>query len=177
MTERLIKTFFITLFSTALVFAFGCSDKKRPSSTDEKTKDWLSFGSNDERFSKVSKHLRGFDLAMVEVGYRFSELYWAGQDRNWEFAKYHSEKIRTAIKNGLERRPARTQSAQMIYPSLDALEEAMKMKDGKKFGAAIENLRNTCNACHSAEKVPYIHVQFPLQRLSPIKFSETNAKK
>ena len=63
----------------------------------------------------------------------------------------------------------------MIYPSLDALEEAMKMKDGKKFGAAIENLRNTCNACHSAEKVLYIHVQFPLQRLSPIKFSETNA--
>lgn len=116
-------------------------------------------------------------MAMAEVGYRFSELHWAGQDKNWEFAKYQSEKIRTAIRNGIERRPARAQSAQMIYPSLDALEEALKSKSKAQFKTAIENLRNTCNACHSAEKVPFIQVQFPLQRLSPIKFSEANTEK
>jgi hypothetical protein len=30
----------------------------------------------DEKFALVSKQLRGFDVAMVETGYRHTELYW-----------------------------------------------------------------------------------------------------
>jgi hypothetical protein len=35
---------------------------------------WLR-GSVDERFAQVAKHLRGFDMAMVETGHRYGELY------------------------------------------------------------------------------------------------------
>lgn len=165
---RILSVLFL---SATIPFGSGCTDKNHAGNNKEQSEDWLASGSTDERFSKVSKHLRGFDMAMAEVGYRFSELYWAGQDKNWEFAKYHLEKIRTAIKNGIERRPKRAQSAQMIYPSLDALEKTLGLKNSAQFRSAIENLKNTCNACHSAEKVPFIQVEFPLERLSPIKFS------
>ncbi|MBX3039441.1 MAG: hypothetical protein KF789_01885 [Bdellovibrionaceae bacterium] len=171
-----LKVLAVLFLSAAISFVSGCTDKKQVEQNPEKSKDWLASGATEERFSKVSRHLRGFDMAMAEVGYRFSELYWAGQDKNWEFAKYHLEKIRTTIKNGIERRPKRAQSAQMIYPSLDALEKTVILKDPIQFKSAMKGLKNTCNACHSAEKVPFIHVEFPLQRLSPIKFSAESGK-
>src|SRR5690606_15846238 len=64
------------------------------------------------------KQFRGFDNAMVETGYRYQELYWAGQDENWEYADYQLEKIKIAIENGLERRPKRAKSAEHLLTSV-----------------------------------------------------------
>jgi len=61
--------------------------------------EWIR-GGEDEKFRLVSKHLRGLDVAMIETGYRYTELYWAGQDRNWEFAAYQLDKIRHTIVSG-----------------------------------------------------------------------------
>ena len=49
---------------------------------------WLVQGSSDERFVKIASQLRGFDVAMVETGYRYGELYWAGRDENYDYARY-----------------------------------------------------------------------------------------
>jgi hypothetical protein len=66
---------------SVLILLLGCSgeDKGRPT--------WLR-GDTDARFATVEKHLRGFDATMVEVGYRYVELYWAGRDANWSYADY-----------------------------------------------------------------------------------------
>jgi hypothetical protein len=72
---------------------------------------WLR-GGPGERFDTVARHLRGFDVAMVETGHRYVELYRAGQDENWGYAGYQVKKIRTAVENGLERRPTRAASAE-----------------------------------------------------------------
>ena len=40
---------------------------------------------------------------MVEIGYRFGEPHRAGQDRNWDYAKYQADKI-TALELAYERR-------------------------------------------------------------------------
>src|SRR3989338_3032980 len=93
--------------SLAIMTIVSCKNE-----SENKKEDWLSNGSYDERFEKVSKHLRGFDMAMAETGYRYVELFWAGRDQNFDYAKYQIEKIEVAIKNGLERRPKRAASAQ-----------------------------------------------------------------
>jgi hypothetical protein len=80
-----------------------------PSTSAPEHASWLLQGTTDERFIRVAQHLRGFDVAMVETGYRYAELYWAGQDQNWEYAKYQVDKVRTAIQNGVARRPRRAQ--------------------------------------------------------------------
>ena len=51
---------------------------------------WLA-GTADQKFDTVAKHLRGFDMAMVETGYRYSEVYWAAQDSNWAMPSIRSE--------------------------------------------------------------------------------------
>jgi len=123
--------------------------------------DWLK-GTVDERFHTVSKHLRGFDVAMVETAHRYAELYWAGTDRNWEYANYQLQKIRTAVDNGLERRPKRAASAQtfltMVLPAVD---EAIAKKDSALFWDRFGALTSTCNSCHIAEEVPFVEVAPP----------------
>lgn len=129
---------------------------------------WLLAGTNDERFARVAKHLRGFDAAMVETGYRYGELYWAGQDENWDFAKYQLEKIRTAVGNAVERRPKRARSALALEVPLVALEESIIRRDAVAFRVRFDALTNTCNTCHEQERVPFVHVRPPSVRTSPV---------
>lgn len=143
---------------------FGCNRGESPSGGDD---GWLR-GSDAEKFRLVEKHFRGFDMAMVETGYRYNELYWAGYDKNWEYAGYQVEKIRTAVANGVERRPLRAESARMLYPALDALEETIKAEDPVLFRTQFTLLTQICNACHLAENVSFIGVSPPRHRLSPV---------
>jgi hypothetical protein len=129
---------------------------------------WLLSGTNDERFARVANHLRGFDLAMVETGYRYSELYWAGQDGNWDYATYQIEKIRLAVRNGIERRPKRGPSAQVLEGALAGVEDSIKAKDATRFAERFDTLTAICNACHHAERVPFAQVRTPMVRTSPI---------
>lgn len=128
---------------------------------------WLLSGTNDDRFTRVAKHLQGFDVAMVETGYRYAELYWAGQDENWDYAKYQAGKIRTAVQNGVERRPRRGPSAQMLEGALSAVEAAIAARDPALFSEQFSALTATCNACHHAEDVAFVRVRPPAARTSP----------
>lgn len=48
---------------------------------------WIK-GNEQEKLETIENQFRGFDMAMVETGYRYQELYWAGQDENWEYADH-----------------------------------------------------------------------------------------
>jgi hypothetical protein len=128
----------------------------------------MSAATSAERFARVAKHLRGFDVAMAEVGHRYTDLYWAGQDRNWDLAKYHLEKIRVAVTNGVERRPKRAASAKMLDGALSMVDNAIKVKDARLFGERFAGLTATCNACHQAEKMAFVVIRPPLVRVSPV---------
>lgn len=110
----------------------------------------------------VAGQLRGFDMAMVETGYRYNELYWAAEERNWGYAEYQAGKIRTAIENGLKRRPLRAKSAEtFLVVALPAVQDALKLRDPDLLRERLGALRSTCNTCHEAEKVEFIHVGEP----------------
>ena len=119
----------------------------------------------DDRFDTVARQLRGFDMAMVETGCRYNELYWAAQDSNWGYAQYQAEKIRTAIENGLERRPKRAASAETFLTiALPSVEEAIAERDATLLRERLGSLRSTCNSCHEAEQVEFVHVGEPQAR-------------
>jgi hypothetical protein len=164
-----------TLLAAAAV-AIGCDDARREATNDHVSTatsaslaaDTWIHGSVDERFAQVAKHLRGFDVAMVETGYRYGELYWAGRDRNWEYALYQLGKIETAVANGVERRPKRASSARMLDAPLRAMKAVLEARDVGGFEPALANLTSTCNACHAAEQVAFIRIVAPTIRASPV---------
>ncbi len=146
-----------------------CAEQADDESRATPDNEWLLAATTDaERFALVAKHLRGFDMAMVETGYRYNQLYWAGHDENWEYATYQLEKIRTAVNNGTQRRPKRHESAAMLEPALAAMDEAVGDRDRQRFLKRFDALTRTCNACHQAEDVGFMVVRTPEVRAASI---------
>ena len=94
----------IALVSVVSILSVGpvFSQNKSP------TNDWLLDAPDDlTRFQLLQRYLRGFDQPMWEVGHRYAGLYDALERENYDLALYHWDKIRTTIRNGYLKRPAR----------------------------------------------------------------------
>jgi hypothetical protein len=144
--------------------AWGCG-----SSSGAPGPAWLARDPAAQRL-QLERHLRGFDVAMLEVGHRHIDLYWAGQDANWEAADYELQKLRLAIENGLERRPKRAASAQpFLTGPLMALDAAVAARDPDLFATRFQDLTDGCNACHAREQVAFFEIHPPESRVSPIR--------
>ena len=78
----------------------------KPLAEKPKASGWLT-GTADEKFARIEKHLRGLDVSMAEIGYRYAELLAAGKARNWDYAQYQAEKIDLSLRLAIERRPRR----------------------------------------------------------------------
>jgi len=131
--------------------------------------EWIS-GTNEEQLKTIEKHFRGFDIAMIEVDYRYQELYWAGKDNNWDYASYQLDKIKLTIENALQRRPKRANSAENFLQNvLPEMKKSLGSKDTAIFNKTFEILTLSCNSCHIAEKVPFFTVKPPVQRFSSIR--------
>lgn len=125
---------------------------------------WLLQTKEDtQKFKKIQKQLRGFDMAMLEVGYRFNKFYFAMNDKNYDFAQYQWDKIKKAIQNGIERRPARKKNSELMFldTQYEIMSDALDSKDFKRIQKEYDVTKNLCNACHKAEKVPFIRVIDP----------------
>jgi hypothetical protein len=130
---------------------------------------WIK-GDELEKLKTIEKQFRGFDNAMVETGYRYQELYWAGQEQNWEYANYQLEKIKLTIENGLVRRPKRAKSAEhFLTYVLPEMQKSVNSKDTTRFNKEFQKMTINCNSCHAMEKMPYFTVKKPLVKQSPIR--------
>lgn len=138
------------------------------SSCNQAQGSWIC-GTEQEKIEIIEKQFRGFDNTMVETGYRYQELFWAGKDRNWDYASYQLEKIEVAIENGLQRRPKRKKSADyFLSTAIPAMKNAINSGNQEQFEAEFQLFTNQCNYCHSMEKVPFFRVDKPVSRQSPI---------
>src|SRR5687767_11143659 len=94
--------------STLLLHAQTDQPQSKPGTPPEP---WLK-GTTDEKLAQIERHLRGLDVAMAEISYRYGELLIAGKTRNWEYAQYQTEKIDLSLRLAIERRPKRGKSAE-----------------------------------------------------------------
>jgi hypothetical protein len=156
-----MRLFSIIFLST---FLFSCSEKE--SNNDQ---EWLR-GTSDEKISQVATHLRGFDIAMAEVGYRYKELYFAGETENWDYASYQIDKIQRVIELAAERRPARKESADLfVNNTIPQVKEAIAQKDKAIFIERMQSLTTGCNSCHQLEGYEFIVVEEATSKSSPVK--------
>jgi hypothetical protein len=135
-----------------------------------KASGWLKKMEPAQQIDAIDRQFRGFDMAMFEVGYRYGEMYFAGIEGNWDYALYTGEKIAWAIQNGYERRPARRANAEQIFfkETYPQVLDAIRKKDSALFKQRVDALRNACNACHAAERVPFIKIGLPAVKHVPV---------
>jgi hypothetical protein len=131
---------------------------------------WLKKLPPDQQTEAIDRQLRGFDMAMFEVNYRYIEMYFGAMEGNWKYALYTGEKLAWAMMNGFERRPKRRANAEAIFlkGAYPEVLDAIRKKDIALFKKRFDEMRTTCNACHTAEKVEFIHVGIPSIKQTPL---------
>jgi len=158
---RVALTVFMLLFS-------GLFAKNNYSTSSN----WLLETKGDvQKFKAIQKQFRGFDLAMVEVGYRFNSFYFAIKDKNYALAHYQWDKIKKSIENGVQRRPKRAQNGRAMFldTQYGSMKKALDAKSEKAIWQEYDKTKQMCNACHAAERVPFIEVVDPTYRWQPIR--------
>jgi hypothetical protein len=131
---------------------------------------WYKRLSPDARAAAIERQFGGFETAMAEVAYRYTEMYFGALDGNWDYAAHMAQTLGGAINIGLERRPQHRKNAEALFlkgPYPQVL-EAIKAKDLERFKQRFETLRAACTACHAAEAHPFIKIGVPTARRNPV---------
>lgn len=117
--------------------------------------------------------------AMQDVGYHFSNLWFARQKGNWPLAEFYNNEVRSHLRWAVRIIPKRKDLAGQeidLEAILQAFEnspwtqmkDAIAAKDGAAFDKAYRFAVETCYACHKASDKPFIRLQIPAQPETPI---------
>ena len=120
---------------------------------------WLE-GDEHQRIDTVARHLRGNDLVMWEVNYRYNKLYEAIKTSNNEYALYQLKKIKLTMANGAERRSKRKKSYEWFFANaIPPMEQAII--DKKDPMSEFKVFTSKCVTCHTMENVAYMPIKLP----------------
>lgn len=93
---------------------------------------------------------------------RHIKLYFASKAQNWDLADYELSKLRTSLAEAAvlyEGIPVN--NVTMMVEPLQAIEDAIKAKDGRRFGTAFTGLTEGCNTCHQSMNRAFITIRLP----------------
>ena len=117
--------------------------------------------------------------AMQDVGYHFSNLWFAGQSGNWDLANFYASETRSHLHWAVRIIPKRNDTARNeidLQAILEAWEntpfkqltEAIAAKDKPAFEKAYRFTLEGCYLCHKASDKPFIRPRVPERPETPI---------
>jgi hypothetical protein len=111
--------------------------------------------------------------AMMDVGYHFANLWFAGQSKNWPLAQFYLDETRSHLRWAVRIVPVRRTSGGEIdlrglleavdQTSLAEVGKAIAGRDGDGFTAAYRQTLVGCYTCHKAADKPYLRPRIPEQ--------------
>jgi hypothetical protein len=109
--------------------------------------------------------------AMMDVGYHFSNLWFAGQKKNWPLAQFYLEETRSHLRWAVRIISVRkTTSGEVdLRGLLEAVDHAGLAEVGKAiagrnpsaFETAYKQTLDGCYTCHKAAEKPYLRLRIP----------------
>jgi hypothetical protein len=110
--------------------------------------------------------------AMADVGFHYTNLWFAGEQGNWPLAQFYSDEVRSHLRWAVRIIPKRKDAegreidlggilGGLETSTLKDLAEAIKAKEKDKFIAAYKAQLEGCMACHRATNKPYLRLHVP----------------
>jgi len=110
--------------------------------------------------------------AMADVGFHYTNLWFAGEQGNWPLAQFYSDEVRSHLRWAVRIIPKRKDAegreidlggilGGLETSTLKDLAEAIRAKDREKFGAAYKAQLEGCMSCHKATNKPFIRLHVP----------------
>jgi hypothetical protein len=96
---------------------------------------------------------------------RHMKLYLAGKAQNWDLADYELQLLRTNITDAalLYADIPVSNVTKMVEP-LNAIEDAIKAKDSRRFDRTVAVLTEGCNSCHQSMNRGFIVIRLPTEQ-------------
>ena len=109
---------------------------------------------------------------MADVGYHWTNLWFAAEKKNWPLAMFYFQEAREHIVWTIRLRPVRKAddgsdvNLMPIFQSIDtsafkAVTDAIQAKDSTAFTAAYRESLAACYGCHKASGKLYLRPQIP----------------
>jgi hypothetical protein len=136
-------------------------------------------GSGDATASTVPAELERLKMlvpsqshAMQDVGFHWTNLWFAGQQGNWPLARFYFDEAHQHILWTIHIRPIRKDpegrdvDLQSIFQAVDsslfaAVLIAIEQKNGAQFAVAYERALDGCYSCHKSSGKPYLRPIVP----------------
>lgn len=110
--------------------------------------------------------------AMQDVGYHFTNVWFAADKQHWELANFYLGETKSHLKWAVRIIPKRKDKAgqeinlESILQAtengpLAQVQEAIAAKDSERFVKAYKFTLEACYACHKASDKPYLRPQIP----------------
>lgn len=117
-------------------------------------------------------------VAMTQVAYNFSNLWFAVQAENWPLAQFYWSETRVRARWAIRISPTRKAASGEVamQPFLDAFEEPPLAALGKiiadqnsqGFASAYDDVLGACYSCHVASDKPYLRLGRPERPAEPM---------
>jgi len=133
-------------------------------------------GVNDEALradvARLKANAPSQSHTMSDVGYHWTNLWFAAEKKNWPLATFYFEETRQHILWTIRLRPVRKGADGKdvnlvpIFEGIDtsafkAIAEAIQQQDAKAFAAAYRTTLDACYGCHKASGKPYLRPMIP----------------
>jgi hypothetical protein len=111
--------------------------------------------------------------AMMDVDYHFTNLWFAGQRKNWLLAQFYLNETRSHLRWAVRiipvrRIPAGEIDLRGLLEAVDStgladIGKAITEKNTEAFGGAYRRTLEGCYTCHKASDKPYLRPKIPEQ--------------
>jgi len=126
-------------------------------------------------------------VAMADVSFHWSNLWFAGQAKNWPLATYYYNEARNHVRwliriNPMPKGPdGMPVDLKGIFDAIDtstfaALKAAIDKKDSAQFETTYRAALESCYSCHKSVGRPYLRPQIPKTVPQTIVNLDPNAK-
>jgi hypothetical protein len=125
---------------------------------------------------------------MMDVQWHWTNLWFAGQAKNWSLAAYQFNEARGHIQWLIKKSPIIRSSGpnredvdiEGIFGGIDTsslmdVKTAIDMKDSAKFATAYRTMLESCYSCHKAVGRPYMRPMIPKTQVQAILNMDPNA--
>jgi hypothetical protein len=125
-----------------------------------------------QQIATIQGKLPSQSHAMQDVGYHFTNLWFAGQQENWPLAEFYWAETQSHMRWAVRIIPVRKDTKGNdvdLAPILEGFEngplrklhDAIAAKDRSAFEKQYRTSLETCYGCHKAADKPYLRLQMP----------------
>jgi hypothetical protein len=157
-----------TVFALTAAASAGC-DRSAPAVAPERSKEDLA-----ARVQALEELFPSQSHMMADVGYHFTNLWFAGEHENWPLADFYLAETKSHLRWAVRRIPVRKDNQgrdinltgileAFENSQLTQLKQAVDRKDRAAFEAVYKESLTVCYSCHKASDKPYLRPQVPAE--------------